>query len=556
MSRSKSLPALVLATSLAAVALIAGLQVRSDQSRRAQADLGTVGAQLNERSFAAMASMFGTPAPVVHAHMDQLKQQVQHTVRRLRAEEPVPELADVERALDRTFAADQANLVLIRQMATRQGRVALADMLVNNDPQLTAGLARTQAASARMARALDRATAAYAQRAERARLQAAIGTAGAIALLVILFGLTYRRAVRARADAEALAGENARMAEIRRAESLTDSLTGLGNRRALIAALDDALADPGAGPLALALFDLDGFKQYNDSFGHQAGDSLLRRLGGRLADELGDVATAYRMGGDEFCVLARLDGEDAVSIARRGAAALSDTGDAFAVGCSFGIAFAPSEATSPEEALRIADQRMYEQKAGNRRAAAAQQSTDVLLQVLNEQNQELASHSDDVARLAVATAERLGMTLHEISQVRLASELHDVGKSAIPGSILNKPGPLDEEEWQFIRRHTIIGDRIVRAAPSLGHAAPLIRSSHERIDGTGYPDGLAAEEIPLGARIIAVCDAFDAMTTARPYHEPVSVEAACAELRRCAGTQFDPGVVEHFCALVSSPSPV
>jgi two-component system cell cycle response regulator len=118
----------------------------------------------------------------------------------------------------------------------------------------------------------------------------------------------------------------------------------------------------------------------------------------------------------------------------------------------------------------------------------------------------------------------------------------------VPDAILSKPGPLDEEEWAFIRRHTLIGERIVAAAPALGRVAALVRSSHERWDGAGYPDGLAGEEIPLGARIVAVADAFDAMTNVRPYSLPRSPDAAMEELRRCAGTQFDARVVEAFVA--------
>jgi HD-GYP domain-containing protein (c-di-GMP phosphodiesterase class II) len=192
---------------------------------------------------------------------------------------------------------------------------------------------------------------------------------------------------------------------------------------------------------------------------------------------------------------------------------------------------------------------MYEQKASGPRATATRQAADVLLQVLTERDGALADHGGDVARLAAKTAERLGMTDYEIRQVHLAAQLHDVGKTGIPDSILDKPGPLDDEEWGFMRTHTVIGERIVRAAPSISHAAPLIRSSHERFDGGGYPDGLRGSAIPLGARIIAVCDAFDAMVTERSYRASVSVAEALAELRRCAASQFDPLVVEEFCVL-------
>ena len=130
--------------------------------------------------------------------------------------------------------------------------------------------------------------------------------------------------------------------------------------------------------------------------------------------------------------------------------------------------------------------------------------------------------------------------------MRAGAELHDIGKAAIPDAILSKPGPLDEGEWAFMRRHTLIGERIVASAHALASVAKLVRSSHERWDGGGYPDGLVGEASPLGARIIFVCDAFDAMLADRPYSAPLAFEPALAELDRCAGTQFDPQVVAAF----------
>ena len=337
------------------------------------------------------------------------------------------------------------------------------------------------------------------------------------------------------------------MADASRHEALTDVLTGLPNRRALIADLDEAVAR--AGPDAtelLALFDLDGFKQYNDTFGHPAGDALLIRLGERLADAVGADSIAYRMGGDEFCVLA-CGSVDQDVLLRRTQAALSEYGHAFTVTCSYGVARIPAEASSAVEALGLADQRLYEQKAG--RSSAGRQSADVLLTVVSERSAALGRHLNGVARLAKATAEALGAPAHEIKRVGLAAELHDIGKAAIPDTILNKPDQLDEEEWALIRQHTLIGERIVRAAPSLAYAADLVRSSHERVDGTGYPDGLSADEIPIGAAIIAVADAFHAMTSDRPYRQKLTVEQALTELQRCAGTQFRADIVECFCAL-------
>jgi HD-GYP domain-containing protein (c-di-GMP phosphodiesterase class II) len=195
--------------------------------------------------------------------------------------------------------------------------------------------------------------------------------------------------------------------------------------------------------------------------------------------------------------------------------------------------------------MRLADQRMYARKQSSRMSAMSQ-SKDVLLRVLTERHPDLGGHLDQVRELAEPIGRALGMAVHEVHSLRHAAELHDVGKVAIPDAILAKPGPLDDAEWEFIRRHTVIGQRIVAAAPALSGVGEIIRASHERWDGDGYPDGLEGDEIPLGARVIAVCDAYDAMTTDRPYRNALAHEDAVAELRRCAGTQFDPGVVTAF----------
>ncbi|MFI5005705.1 MAG: HD-GYP domain-containing protein, partial [Solirubrobacterales bacterium] len=155
--------------------------------------------------------------------------------------------------------------------------------------------------------------------------------------------------------------------------------------------------------------------------------------------------------------------------------------------------------------------------------------------------------------LVLDVGRRVGLAGEELDVLARAAELHDVGKIAIPDAILNKPGPLDDEEWLFMRRHTILGERILKAAAALRPVAELVRSSHERFDGTGYPDGLHGEEIPLGARIIFVCDAFDAMISERSYSGSITPSEAIAELRACAGTQFDPEVVEAFIATLEEP---
>jgi diguanylate cyclase (GGDEF)-like protein len=339
---------------------------------------------------------------------------------------------------------------------------------------------------------------------------------------------------------------NVAMLRASRVEAQTDALTGLGNRRALARRLERELpAATVADPLVLVLFDLDGFKHYNDTFGHPAGDALLVRLGASLSGFLSARGTAYRMGGDEFCALLRPRGSSSGPLVVGAATALSERGEGFEIGCSYGAIELPAEAGDVAEALRIADQRMYAQKNAGR-SSASRQSKDVLLRALTERHPDLRSHLGGVADLAEATALRLGLPHDQVEQVRHAAELHDVGKVAVPDAILTKAGPLDEAEWAFIRRHTLIGERIIAAAPALTRVAALVRHSHERWDGGGYPDAIAGREIPLGARIVAVADAFDAMTSPRPYSRPRLPEAALDELERCAGSQFDPDVVAAF----------
>ena len=341
--------------------------------------------------------------------------------------------------------------------------------------------------------------------------------------------------------------------------ALRDPLTGLANRRSLMSDLERCMREASAErPLLLALFDLDGFKSYNDSFGHPVGDALLVRLGANLSATVSAVGSAYRMGGDEFCVLAQIDGGRPDMILQGAAAALSETGTAFSVTSSYGAVLLPTETRDVSEALRLADQRMYTHK-GAGRASAGRQSTDVLLRMLAERDPDLGTYLNEVTDLCRRTAVRLGIPEEDMTALTQAAALHDVGKSAVPDAILEKSGPLTDAEMLFIRRHTVIGERILGAAPALSKPAKLVRWSHERFEGGGYPDGIGGDEIPIGSRIISVCDAYHAMVSNRAYRPARSPEAAVAELRRCAGTQFDPEVVDAFCAALAErhePAPV
>ena len=374
---------------------------------------------------------------------------------------------------------------------------------------------------------------------ERTNTTSLVLATAALGIVIVRLGMTL--------------GENVRLLREIGRESVTDPLTGLGNRRKLIADLEDMLSTSSvaAEPRTIALFDLDGFKNYNDTYGHPAGDALLETLGQKLAIAVGPDGQAYRPGGDEFCVV--LDGvvtiEEVERIRQEG---LTQHGSGFSISASCGRVVLPEEADNVSDALRVADTRLYQDKGRGGRVSALQQARDVLLQALSERSPGLDRHLDDVARLAAGVGQRLGLSEGELLELACAAQLHDVGKIAIPEAVLEKPGPLTESEWKLMRGHTLIGDRIIRAAPMLAGVAKLVRYSHERWDGKGYPGRLAAEAIPLGSRIIFACDSFDVMTSDRSYQTAIGTEEALDELRRCSGTQFDPQVVAALCAEVES----
>ena len=352
-----------------------------------------------------------------------------------------------------------------------------------------------------------------------------------IVLVLIRTALTFR--------------ENTALLHTSRNEALTDALTDLPNRRKLLSDLAWELEHASEEDArVLAIFDLNGFKNYNDTFGHPAGDALLARLAAKLAVAVGADGHAYRMGGDEFCVI--LPASEL--LLARAVRALTERGESFVITSAVGAVTIPREAATIPDALRVADERLYREKDQHpaRRGAAH----ELLLRTLTEREPRLRDHLEDVSALALAVGRELDLAPDELADLKLGAELHDIGKLAIPDAILHKPGPLDEAEWGFIHNHTLVGQRILAGAPALGSVARIVRSTHERWDGAGYPDGLAGEEIPLAARIIAVCDAFAVMTSDRPYRLAGTEEEALAELRRCAGTQFEWRLVEVLCAVL------
>ena len=363
----------------------------------------------------------------------------------------------------------------------------------------------------------------------------AIVLSTAVLLLVsVRLGLTIR--------------ENRRLFELTRQEATTDALTNLGNRRKLLIDLERRFASTEIETALLMIFDLDGFKAYNDTFGHPAGDALLTRLGAKLAAVPGGHGAAYRLGGDEFCLIASIAEAEAEPLIDQACEALSEHGEGFRIESSFGAVMLPDEATEPNVALQVADERLYAQKHSRR--GESDRTMAALLEAVALREPELYSHVEGVGSLAVETGRMLGLRKDELEELARAAQLHDLGKLAVPDEILQKPGPLDEREWAFIRQHTLVGERILRATPALRGVAKVVRSSHEHWDGSGYPDSLAGEEIPLASRIVMACDAYHAMTSDRPYRQARIPEDALEELMRLAGTQFDPTVVRVLVAHV------
>ena len=348
--------------------------------------------------------------------------------------------------------------------------------------------------------------------------------------------------------------------------ALTDPLTGLGNHRHFHERLERELqqANERQLPLTLCFIDLDDFKRINDRFGHPAGDRVLSHIAARLRQ----TGEAFRLGGDEFALLLPGYGESealtaASSIVERISAL--DLEQVGSVTVSAGVAISPQHAAERDELIRLADSALYWAKeygknrvrayrpdvielaelkrlaSGPDRAARFRAAAS-LARAVDARDVYTGSHSQRVAELAARTARRLGLPDEEVELTRLAASLHDLGKLAIPEEILRKPGPLTEPERIVLERHPQIGFRMLESL-GVDPVADWVLHHHERWDGSGYPDGLPGEQIPLGARIIFVADAYDAMISERVYRRRVSPDEAITELDRCAGTQFDPDVV-------------
>lgn len=338
------------------------------------------------------------------------------------------------------------------------------------------------------------------------------------------------------------------LAEQRESE-LHDKVTGLDNRLQLEADIVDAAAQ--ADRRVLLLFDLDGLQTYNDRFGYTAGDDLVRRIAQAMVQSATPMGgKAYRIDDSRLALLVPAADRRLGEIVLAATASLHDEGRDLLIGRAYGEVAIPDEAADPEIAMQIAGQRLAAHNQRQHRSAR-RQAHAVLMAVLGSRRPELRNHLRVVAYRSISLGRRLGLGREEIDDVALAAELQDVGLLAVPESVLEKSDRLSEKETEMIRNRPIAGERIIGAAPGLAPVACLVRSTSERFDGSGFPDGLAGDAIPLGSRIIAVAVAYAAMTAPRPYRSAGSPEDALSELRRCAGSQFDPDVVEALAADLS-----
>ena len=374
-----------------------------------------------------------------------------------------------------------------------------------------------------------------------------------------------------------------------------DPLTAVLNRQALIGRIEAELerASRYGRPLSLVLVDLDHFKRVNDTHGHSAGDTVLREFAAVLQANVRAVDIVGRYGGEEFMlVLPETDADAAAAMAEKlrrvvaGRQIRIEDGNILSITMSAGVAGGLGPHLRLEALINDADAALYSAKALGRdqvyvfhelaegdlvrRAAigpaarqravdvgraAARAATATLQAALEERNGWTGKPSNMIAEMSTMLAQALELPPGEVERVHTASLLHDLGKLAIPDEILDNPGELNDREWRVVSEHPKIGQVVLEQAGALRDAATIVLHHHEWYDGRGYPHGLSGQEIPVGARIVAIADAYEAMVAGRPYRSPIVHQAALAELRRHAGVQFDPELVRLFVTLFADGVP-
>ncbi|MFW6102657.1 MAG: diguanylate cyclase, partial [Chloroflexota bacterium] len=364
--------------------------------------------------------------------------------------------------------------------------------------------------------------------------------------------------------------------------SRIDELTGLFNRRHFEERLKEEIARHSRhdSVFSLLMIDLDAFKAYNDMYGHPSGDTLLRFVASLVSASLRESDQGFRYGGDEFAVLLPHTGaEEAFVVAERVRARVAREMEAKRSGVtlSIGLASYPSDGVMPGELVATADTALYYAKntggnrtyisskifsetepvsePGNNHRGSGLSAVYALAAAVDAKDHYTYGHSRKVNTYAVVLAEAVGLPSDEVSRISTSALLHDIGKIGIPDRILNKRGELDDEEWEAIKSHPRLGANIVGNVPDLAPCVGAILYHHERWDGTGYPEGLRAKSIPIGARILSIADAFAAMASVRPYRDALPDEIALLRLKEAAGTQFDPDLVRVFAEEVETGLP-
>ena len=374
--------------------------------------------------------------------------------------------------------------------------------------------------------------------------------------------------------------ENAQLYARAEQRSRIDELTGLFNRRHFEERLKEEIGRHSryGDVFSIFLLDLDHFKTYNDIYGHPSGDILLNQIGKFIKGSVRNADQAFRYGGDEFVViLPETTANDAHTVAERVREQIATKmiSQEIAVTCSIALASYPSDGVIFGELVTVADTALYHAKrtGGNRVYLSSKILSEpldeagiyarrnglstvyALVSTVEARDPYTYGHSRKVNTYAVALAEAIGLSPDDVSKVSTAALLHDIGKIGVPDKVLNKKGKLSREDWEAIKSHPRLGANIVGNIPNLVPCVSIILYHHERWDGSGYPDGLKGEEIPIEARILAIADSFEAMTSPRPYRPALSIEEVIKTLRQNVGLQFDPKLVEVFIGIIEAGLP-
>lgn len=328
--------------------------------------------------------------------------------------------------------------------------------------------------------------------------------------------------------------------------SYHDSLTNLENRRSFDMRLKELDTDENY-PLTLVMGDINGLKLVNDAFGHKEGDSLLVSAADIISSLCKDSDVVARMGGDEFIMALpnTTSNEAEILVNKIREKARKVKVNSIELSISFGFSTKHSIKQNLQEIRISAEDKMYREKL-NEIPSMRSSAIGTILSTLHEKDKNSETHSKLVSKIAVKIAMKLGMNREKINEIKTAGLLHDIGKIMVPTAIITKKGTLTEEEYDLIKKHPEIGYRILSSSKDLRDISEIILFHHERYDGKGYPNQMSGDEIPIQSRIIAIADAFDAMTSQRPYREPMSKIDALTEIINNAGTQFDPDLADLF----------